>query len=396
MTALSTELKAFLKQHEHADVQELLLKQKEILGYPASFVADQILARRKVKTKIPSLYANDDVVYPPSLNLEQSSSEETAKFKRELILQLIENRNAGCDLTSGFGIDALFLSEIFKEYNVVEVNKELLALSERNHRLFGITNIEYFNTTAENFISQTSKLDFFYIDPSRRTKTNQKVFSLTACEPDIVAIQDEVFQKSNYLLVKASPLLDLQIAFGELKHVKSVTVLSAYNECKELLFFCDVDHQGEIRINAVNLRGETRENFEFTLNEERSAEPEYSVAQEFLCEPNASILKAGAFKSIAVKMNLFKLHKSTHLYTSAEFRSDFPGRIFKIIAHVKPEKKELEKFFPEGRANITTRNYPLTPEALRKKTKLNDGGEKFLIGFTDQKNKSLVVAERLR
>ena len=395
MTVLSEELKAFLKQHENADVSELLLKHREILGYPSSFIADQLLARRKVKTKIPALYKNDDIVYPPSVNLEQSSSEETAKFKQKLVSGLIDTRDKGCDLTSGFGIDALFMSASFKSYEVIEPNAALIQLSQRNHVLMEIKNISYRNTSAESFIEQTDKIDFVYIDPSRRTKTNRKVFSLTECEPNVVALQNRIFQKSRYLLIKTSPLLDLQIALTELEHVKTVTVLSTSNECKELLFFCDSDFGGEVSIHAVNLAGDNEEHFSFTRTEEKSAEPEYAEAENYLYEPNASILKAGAFKSFALKMNMAKLHKSTHLYTTREFRRGFPGRVFKVIAHVKPERKVLEKFFPEGKANITTRNYPLTPDELRKKTQLKDGGEKFLIGFTDTKNKSLVVAERV-
>jgi len=395
LTELSEDLKVFLRQNEHADVNELLLKQKTILGYSSSFVADQLLARRKMKIKVPSMYSNLDVIYPPSLNLEQSSSEETAKFKTEWIAELIDTRHRGCDLTGGFGVDSLFMSRIFEKYLLIEPNPELIALTEKNHKLFDVRNISYRNTYAESFVKETEKLDFIYLDPSRRSKTNQKVFSLTQCEPDITTLQNDLFQKSNYVLIKASPLLDLQVAIKELKHIKLITVLSVHNECKEVLFFCDTGFTGEIVVNTVNLQNE-KQDFSFKFSEERAAEPEYSEAKEYLYEPNASILKAGGFKSIAVAMSLPKLHKSTHLYTSSELRPDFPGRIFRVEAQVKPEKKMLEKFFPDGKANVTTRNYPLTPDQLRKKTQLKDGGNKYLFGFTDIKNKLLVSAERLK
>jgi hypothetical protein len=392
---LSAELKEFIQKHEHADVSALLLKHKTILDVPASFVADQLNARKKARIKFPTLYSNLDVIYPPGINLEQSSSEKAARFKADFISKELRTFDSGVDLTGGFGIDALFISPLFNSYAFVEPNADLLQIAVSNHKAFHAENISYKNISAEDFLTAAGKADFAYIDPSRRTSSNQKVFSLSQCEPDVTKLQDMIFTKTNCLLVKASPLLDIQIGLKELRDVKTIIVLSIDNECKELLFFCEKDSSQEVYVQAVNLERETREIFDFKFSEERLALTSFSEPLEFLYEPNASILKAGAFKLIAMKWGLHKLHQHTHLYTSKDLKADFPGRIFKVKGATKADQKSIAEFFPDGKANITTRNYPLSVDELRKKTGLKDGGNDYLIGLTDPTQKMLIAAERI-
>lgn len=390
------EVQDFIFTHEHEDEKKLVLKHRMILDVPSSVIAEQIIGRRKAKTKLPLYYNTRSIVYPPGLNLEQSSSEKTAMFKANLLKSMLGTNKTIADLTGGFGIDSFFMSKVCKEAIYAEPNNSLLQFAKHNHSTLGDTNIQYHNTTAEKFLSSFSgKVDCIFIDPSRRNKASQKVFKLSDCEPDVPGLLSEIFQRSNCLLVKTSPLLDIQQGIKELKHVEKVWVLSVDNECKELLFFCRKGFVGEPRLIAVNMQ-DGHEDFEFCLSEEKNTLSKSSDPLTYLYEPNASILKAGAFKSVGERFSLFKLHPSTHLYTSTELIQNFPGRIFKIIRAVKPNPKTLLEVFPDGKANVITRNYPLTPEELKRKTKLKDGGENYLLGFTGPSERYLVAAERIK
>jgi hypothetical protein len=257
--------------------------------------------------------------------------------------------------------------------------------------------LEYHSATAEEFLKATNEtFDFIYADPSRRTAGKKKVHALEDAQPDIIKLKTEIFNRTTVLVVKASPLLDIQAGMAQLSCVKRVFVISVSNECKELLFFCEKGFSGISAIEAVNIAsGPAGESFEFSLPEEREHIISFSNPLAYLYEPNASILKAGAFKSVAARFNLRKIAVNTHLYTSERLVETFPGRKFFIEALAKPDAGDLKKFFPGGKANVTTRNYPLSPEALKKKTMLKDGGEKFLIGFSGEKKKFLAVARRL-
>jgi 16S rRNA G966 N2-methylase RsmD len=390
------EVQDFILAHEQEDEKKLVLKHRMILEVPSSIIAEQIVGRRKAKSKLPLYYNTPNIVYPPGLNLEQSSSEKTAELKATSLNFILGPNKIIADLTGGFGVDSFFMSRVCKEVIYAEPNDSLLQFAKHNHATLGATNIQHHNTTAENFLSSFSgKVDCIFIDPSRRNKASQKVFKLSDCEPDVPGLLSEIFQRSNCLLIKTSPLLDLQQGIKELKSVEKVWVVSVDNECKELLFFCRKDFVGEPRLVAVNLQ-EGHENFEFSLAEEKNTISKFSGPLSYLYEPNASILKAGAFKMIGEKYSLFKAHPSTHLYTSTDLIQNFPGRIFKIICAVKPDPKVLHEILPDGKANVITRNYPLTPQELKKKTKLKDGGEGYLLGFTGPSEKYLVAAERIK
>lgn len=394
---LHPEIQRYIRDHENDDVKALVLKQKEILGLASSEIAEQISGRKKAKDKLPTWYHTKNIIYSPTLNLEQCSSELTANFKAKILAE--GDSNSVADLTGGFGVDTFSFSKFFKEVHYVEPSKDLFEIAIHNFKQLG-GNVVGLNLMAEEFIltpqrREGAKFDAIYIDPSRR-KSNQRVFKLADCEPDIVSLQEKLFSITNKILVKTSPLLDIQQGLSELKHVSQVYVVAVKNEVKELLFLCENGLDKEPAIEAVNIVNENRSDvFSYLISEEKELNISFGEPQQYLYEPNAAIQKAGAFKAVAKTFGLRKIHPNTHLYTSNEIISNFPGRIFKIEALVKPDKKELLNYFPEGKANITTRNYPLTPEALKKKTGLNDGGEKFLIGFSGEKRKFLVVGIRL-
>ena len=190
-------------------------------------------------------------------------------------------------------------------------------------------------------------------------------------------------------------MLDVQQGLLELKNVKHVWVVSVKNEVKELLYVCEKDFRGEPFITATNLSSD-HESLAFRLSEEKFMQPEFSDPLPYLYEPNSSILKAGAFKTIAQRFGLQKLHPSTHLYTTDRLVNNFPGRIFKTKGLLKADAKSVETYFPNGKANVITRNYPLSSDALKKKLRLQDGGEKYLIGCSGETKKYLIAAERLK
>lgn len=397
---LSSDVQSFIHQHENDDVKQLVLKHKLIHGVASNIIANQLNGRRKAKEKLSTLYHTKGIVYPPGINVEQSSSEQAAHYKASIFSQQDAQlgKKSLVDLTGGFGIDSYFFSKVFKDVDYIEPNESLLEITKHNHQQLGANNIQHHNTTAEEFLKKPEHaFDFAYIDPSRRAAGNQKIYSLNDCEPNIVRLQEVIFTKSHYLLIKASPLFDIQQGLKELKFVQQVFVVSVDNECKEVLFLCQKNFTGEPKIMATNiLFGNRIDLFSFLFSTERSSEALFSEPLSYLYEPNASILKAGAFKIIGSEFKLSKLHPSTHLYTSDQLIEKFPGRIFKVEAFVKADPKALKAFFPEGKANITTRNYPLSVEELKKKMGLKDGGEKFLIGFSGMQTKFLVVASRFR
>ncbi len=382
----------FIRENEKADVNALLLKHKLICNLPAAFVVDQILARRKAKSKHPGLYRDERIIFPPLINLEQTSSESTASYKAEIIRKENCQKKTGVDLTGGFGIDTLFISRLYDKFHFVEINESLLEIVRRNYKHLGVSNVIYHNTTAEDFLKGDGKFDLIYIDPSRRVN-DKKVYTFKDSSPDVVSLRDELLRKTDLLMIKAAPLLDIKLSLRELAQVFRVIVLSVKNECKELLFMCRKAFEGEPEIVAVNL-GSDQPDFSFHFSEEALPSATTIIAQAYLYEPNASIMKAGAFKSVGKRFQLHKLHPNTHLYTSDQLVEGFPGRIFEIQGDIKASH-DLAGWFPEKKASVMTRNYPLGPDEIRKKYKLNDGGDHYLIAFTD-KAKRMVAAKRVR
>lgn len=393
---LRPEVQSFIREHERDDEKKLILSQREIFGVPASVIAQQLVGRRKAKTKLPLYYHTSKIIFPPTLNLEQSSSEKTASLKANLFCSMIGHDKIVADVTGGFGVDSFFFSRCYKKIIYVEPNLSLLEIARHNHQTLSVTNIEYQQTTAEDFLHGTHEsIDGIFIDPSRRNKTNQKVFRLSDCEPDVPKLLPALFQKADCILIKTSPLLDIQQGIKTLQNVEKVWIVSVDNECKELLFFCRKGFTKEPVMHAINLT-DLADEFSFTFEEEKNTVLNFSKPFTYLYEPNASILKAGAFKLVGKKFSVNKLAPNTHLYTSLNLLHDFPGRIFKIIQPVKPDPKILNEIFPGGKVNILIRNYPLSVEALKKKTKLKDGGEHYLIGFSGLSEKHLVAAERIK
>ena len=391
---LRSELQDFIKQHESDDESALVLRHKDIYGLPAADIAQQIAGRKKAKNKLPLFYNTPDIVYPPSLNLEQCSSESTARFKARLF-----SGHRALDLTGGTGVDSFFLSRSFEEVIYVEKNEALLQLTVHNHSVLGAKNITHHCQDAASFIASSSKkLDLIYIDPSRRSASNKKVFRFAECSPDVVSLLPTLLTISGTILIKASPLIDIKQGIKELGHVSRVYVVGYNNECKEILFLVNSNVGFPALIEAIDLSPDDAvdRSISFKHNEEAQAEVTYAEPETYLYEPNAMILKAGAFKLVATKYGLKKIAPNTHLYTSSEVVNSFPGKIYKVENYLKSNPKSVAALLPSGKANIITRNYPLTPAQVKSKLKLKDGGESFVIGFSGTKKKYLALAKRIR
>jgi hypothetical protein len=393
----------YLLEHEHDDPIKILLSKKGIHGYSAEFIANQIDCRKRAKEKLPTWYTNPEITYPHKYNLEQCSSEVTAKFKSDFIastLGLLRSaRNDGSrsletltDLTGGFGVDSFFFSKIFKNVHHVEPNENICRLAKENHERLDARNIEYANQTAEQFLNDFSRrADWIYIDPSRKAE-GKKLVRLSDCEPDVTQLLPSVLAKTSEILIKAAPLLDIKEGLRQLLNTAHVLVVSVNNDCKEVLFHLQKDFVGEPEIVCVNIQSNGEEQFTFKLNEEADTTSTFSEPKEFLYEPNASVLKAGAFKKIGQAFGLSKLAVSTHIYTSDKKLIDFPGRVFKIMGDISAQAKLL----PNNKANVISRNHPLSPDGIKKKYKLKDGGELYVLAFSGEKKKYILVAERLK
>ena len=394
---LQPAVQQFIKTHESSDVQSLSLQFDSVNGIPFARIAEQIAGRQKARLKLPEYFAADRILYPPAVNLQQCSSENTARFKADLLTPggLPEYQSCA-DLTGGFGVDSFYLGRIFRHLHFVEPDGQLLRLARHNHECLGNHNISYYNTDADSFLANTDRhFDLIYLDPSRRPGSTGKVIELTSYAPDVRTVIPSIVNHSRHFLLKASPMLDIQRGLQVLPQVKRVIVVAVNNEVRELLFFCDREHSGEPLLEAVDLMKEMTSAFSFYRAEEQISTVEHADPLRYLYEPNASLLKAGAFKIIALRFGLYKLHRNTHLYTSDEFVEDFPGRVFEVRAIAGRMSPELGRYFPDGRANVIIRNYPLSADQLRAKAGLRDGGDNYLIGLTSEKRKIIVAARRL-
>jgi len=381
---LNKEIQQFINDNLKSDVTKLILKGSQFEKVSIQEIAEQILAKNSCEKKLPTWFNVENIYFPNKLNIEQTSSEITAKYKSYLV-----SGETLIDVTGGFGIDSYFFSQ--KVTNIIhcEIAEELSAIVSHNFKLLNVKNITTFLGDGIEFLEKSKKkFDWIYADPSRRNDTKGKVFLLEDCLPNIPKNLNLLFEKTDNILLKVSPILDITSAINELQFVKEIHVVAVENEVKELLFLLENNYMQNINIKIVNLNKEEIQTFYFSLNEEVSAT--YSEPKKYLFEPNAAILKAGAFQQISSHLKIDKLHQHSHLYTSDNL-IDFPGRKFEIKHSIPYDKKQLLKFIPTKKANITTRNFPETVAQIRKKTGLKDGGNQYLFFTTDFNNKHLVL-----
>lgn len=361
------------------------------------WLLQQTEGRERTTDKLPTFAAIEDWWYPVRLSCEQCSSEATARYKASLV-----SGRRMADLTAGYGVDTFFLSEHFEQADYVEQNEELCRIAAHNFSLQRST-INIHSTTAEAFLVSAGQYDLIYMDPARRDSHGGKVFRLEDCTPNVVEMLPTLLAHltdEGQIMLKLSPMLDLTQALKELSVLQiqwSVYIVAVKNEVKEVLLLSreksTFSHQpSDVRqtITAIDLM-EPEKAFVFTREEERDCPlgiGDWSlIIGHFLYEPNAAILKAGAYKLVAQRYGLQKLDVNTHLYASDRLVADFPGRAWQISGGGVPEKG--------SQANILTRNYPLSPEQIKKKLHLRDGGTVFLIGCRIAGKPTLLQAERV-
>jgi 16S rRNA G966 N2-methylase RsmD len=387
---LKSEVKAFIKAHENDDIPQLVIKGSPFENVKIQSIAQQIKGKQIAKSKFPDLYNNEDIIYPPKLNLEQSSSQITAKYKSEFITK----NETLIDLTGGMGIDTLAFSEISTKVSYCEISKKTYRYAEHNFKAIKkdikthqCDGIEFLNKTENDF-------DWIYIDPARRDEHNNKVFKLEECTPNVLELLELFKAKASKLLIKTSPLIDINYCASTLPNIKSIHIVSVKNEVKEVLIEIDFNlTSNNPKIIAINL--DTHHPVFSATLDEKSLKQNFDLPQSYLYEPNASLMKSGFYGKICEKYNLIALAKNTHLFTSNEI-IDFPGRRFKIQTVISPNKKLIKKYINDKKANISTRNYPLKPEQIKKKYGLNDGGSKFVFFTSNYRNdKILIICSKL-
>jgi hypothetical protein len=354
------------------------------------FALKQIAGRQAIEHKIPSWYAVDELIFPLSLSLEQASSEATAQYKASLV-----QGDSMIDLTGGFGVDCAFLSGRFDTVVYVEAQAELCEIARYNFSLLKKDNIRVVCSDAVSYLKKTKPVHCIYLDPARRSKAGRKTVFISDCEPDAGLIKPDLLEKAATVMIKLSPMLDIALALQMFPETKSVHVVSVGNECKELLFVLKKGHPEEAAIHCVNLYPKKAENqlFSFLRSEEKESPASYtSVVESYLYEPNASLLKAGAYKSVAHAYGLGKLHPDSHLYTSENYIPDFPGRIFHVLFVSSFNKPELKaKLCHVDTAHIAVRNFPDTVNRLRQKLQLKEGGDLYLFATTLYNGKKVLI-----
>ena len=386
---LQPEVQQFIRENENAALDKLLLSGKTIAGVAMSTLVEQIVSRQKAQQKTPFLLQVPKVIFPPKLSMEQCSSEITASYKAHLV----EGATA-VDLTGGAGIDTYFFSKRFKQIAYVESNLSLAQLTKHNFEQLKANAITTHVLTAEAFLSKSKEgeFDFVYIDPARRDSHKKKVFRFSDCTPNVVQLKEQVLKKTKQFMIKASPLVDIKLAVEELGDVKEVHVVAVNNECKELLFLIENGNSAVPLIYASHYsKSRGWEKVKFSFAEERTSSPEYALPQRYLYEPNAALLKAGTYKTLALRYGVYKLHPNTHLYTSEHRLEQFPGRSFEVLDVLKYDKKALALALPSLKANLTCRNFPETVQQIRKKTKITEGGEDYLFATTDMHENKIIL-----
>lgn len=376
----------FITTHRRDDVRTLALQAGKYPSVDMSAALTQIAGRQMAETKIPTWAATEGILYPPHLSMEQCSSEATARYKASVITGSDNSRQSLADLTGGFGIDFSFLACHFETATYVERQEILCEAARHNFPLLELKNASVIHADGIDYLQQMKPVDWLFLDPARRDGQGGKTIAITDCEPDVAALEPLLLEKANRVMLKLSPMLDLTQALHTLKHVIEVHVVSAAGECKELLLVLGQHanlQADDIPVHCINL-STTTDTFTFTRHEEQNAPCMYAQApRTYLYEPNASLLKGGAFRSLSSYYKIEKLHPNSHLYTSDEPLPQFPGRMFRVEKWCGFGKKELKSLLGnERKANLTVRNFPATVAELRKRLKLNDGGAVYLFATT--------------
>lgn len=381
---LTTDIQFFITQNIGKNASTLALQKNPFPTIDFKLILNQIESKSKAKDKLPTWFATPNIIFPTKISVEQTSSETTALYKASLV-----SGTSLLDASGGFGIDDYYFSKKIKKVIHCELNSELSTIVSHNFNALQTNNVECITGDSTDILNKLNQqFDYIYIDPSRRNDQKGKVFMLNDCLPNVPVLQDFYFNFTSNILIKTAPLLDITSGLTELKNVKNIHIVAVDNEVKELLWEIEKNYVNPITIKTVNFSKKNTELFEFQLNNSNFSI--YSLPQKYLYEPNSAIMKSGGFNEVSSHYNLEKLHVNSHLYTSDNL-IDFPGRIFEIIQTISYSKNEMKNILQGTKANITTRNFPDSVETIRKKWKINDGGNVYCFFTTDKNDNKIVL-----
>ena len=411
----------FIRQHQDDDVRQLAFLGSKYPEVNMPFALDQIRGRKMAHAKLPRWASIDGIIYPPHISMEQCSSEQTALYKAELAARLLgltfsssenEKESEFVDLTGGFGVDFSYIaSRLGVKSMYVERQTHLCEAAKENFERLGLKNAIVKNGDGIEVLHSLKELKLIIIDPARRDDAGNKVVSLKDCTPDVTVLQEEMLSKADYVVIKLSPMLDWHRAISELNHVREVHIISVNNECKELLLALSARNMGDMEASSADGEVKRAGNLRiycindaqsFVCDEQDMETSSVRIAlstleeMQYLYEPNASLMKAGCFGVLSERYDARMLSKNSHLFVSMEPIEDFPGRSFRIIAISSFNKKELKRHLSSiTKANIATRNFPLSVAELRKRLKLKDGGETYIFATTlSDESHVLVITEK--
>ncbi|WP_411768759.1 THUMP-like domain-containing protein [Winogradskyella sp. A3E31] len=384
-TILHKEVQDFISEHLNTDISKLILKGSPFKNLSIQDLVEQIEAKKKCEKKLPTWFSTEQIYYPNKLNIEQTSSEITANYKASLV-----SGQSLIDTTGGFGVDTYHFAKQVKSVTHCEINETLSQIATHNFQQLGAKNIK---CTANNGIEYLKEYDqlyhWLYVDPSRRDDLKQKVFLISDCTPNLKKCNRLFLKYAKNVMVKTSPLLDISLTIKDLEFTKEIHVIAVNNEVKELLFILERDYTLNPEIKTINLQKNKEQRFNFHFENEAEAISSFSLPLHFLYEPNSAILKAGGFKIISQKLGVLKIHQHSHLYTSKTLK-EFPGRRFKIENVIPFNKNQFSKL-KIAKANITTRNFPISVHDIRKKFNVKDGGSVYLFFTTNCNDEKIII-----
>ena len=408
----------FVCKHANDDVRKLALSAKRAEGLDLSFALDQIAGRQKAKTKLPSWLAIAEkangesadeahfLVFPPHISMEQCSSEQTARYKKRILDRLLasildqdRSRNAHfIDITGGFGVDFSYLAQGFAEATYVERQEHLCEIARHNFPLLGLPHANIICKELESpfelpVLGTDQQGIVVFIDPARRDTNGNRTYAIGDCTPNILGFIGELLNRTAIVMVKLSPMLDWHQTVGDINRasgsgnaVREVHIVSTQNECKELLLVLSERNESALEVYCVN----DDEVFVFTPGKANAPISE-SRSTERLFVPNASVMKAGCFSEVENRFGIRQIARNSHLFVGGVDVKGFPGRVFNILCVTTMNKKELKSALAGiDRANISVRNFPLSPELLRKRLKIKDGGDIYLFATTTDNEEHVI------
>ena len=393
----------FIREYRERDIRQLALQANRFPDVDMPYALDQIQGWQIARRKLPKWAACDGVIFPPHLSMEQCSSEPTAQYKLNLAMEWAErvgHASSMTDLTGGFGVDFSFTSCAFAAATYVERNEQLCHIVEHNLPLLGLNNATVVCADAVEYLSTVEPQTMLFLDPARRDEHGAKTVMLADCTPDVVQLLPKLLEKSRFTMLKLSPMLDWHKAVDDLQGtVREVHIVSVGGECKELLLVLSTVVESELKVYCADLSTASDTSSLFVYTPDSSAPVANSTFNiqhsTFLFEPNASIMKAGCFDELAAAYGVSPVSRNSHLFLSDEPVEDFPGRSFVVERVTTMNKGELRKALVGiEKANIATRNFPLTVAELRKRLKIKDGGDVYIFATTTAEGEHLLLISR--